>query len=554
MLRPVAPVLSLGVLYVIAVVIVAVARGLAYAIPVSIASMLTFNFLFLPPVHTFALQESANWVALAVYLVTAVVVSELATRSRRLARKAVEAETLRQSDAAKTAVSAGGQPRSSLAADGDPRGKRRPRERALTLDPRIARRLSRRSGSRCSRLERLVANLLDLSRLDAGPARRRPELWTVDTLVARALEQLGAEADGSSVSLDPDLPPIQVDAAQIERVLVNLLENALKFSSPDRSRRRSTCRRMPRSVLVASATAGPESSARRSRADLRAVRTRKRRASRQRPRSRDRARLRGGKRRRLWLEPRRAGRRDVRRWRCPAAPSTAAVAMSEARDPRRRRRAADPARSRTSLRGAGYEVEPPRRLRRRSRAAMRPPDAVILDLVLPDGSGTDVCRELRALDRRADPRPVGRRRRAGEGRGARCRRGRLRHEAVRDRRAARAPAASLRARLLRASRSSIGELVVDLEKRSVTVGGEPVSAHAHEFDLLRLFARNEGKLLTHRRSSGRLGADLRRPSRTTSTSTCRSFGGRSKPIRRGRVICSPSPAPAIASFGLLSAS
>ena len=91
-LRPVAPVLSLGVLYVIAVVVVAVRRGLAYAIPVSIASMLAFNFLFLPPVHTLALRDSSNWVALGVYLLTAVVVSELATRSRRLAQKAVEAE------------------------------------------------------------------------------------------------------------------------------------------------------------------------------------------------------------------------------------------------------------------------------------------------------------------------------------------------------------------------------------------------------------------------------------------------------------------------------
>ena len=37
------------------------------------------------------------------------------------------------------------------------------------------------------RLERLVENLLDLSRLDAGPAVRRPEPWTVDIVLARAL-------------------------------------------------------------------------------------------------------------------------------------------------------------------------------------------------------------------------------------------------------------------------------------------------------------------------------------------------------------------------------
>ena len=85
-LRPIAPVVSLGVLYVLAVVAVAVVCGLAYAIPVSVGSMLVFNFLFLPPVHTLALRESENWVALTVYLVVGVVVGELATRSRRLAR------------------------------------------------------------------------------------------------------------------------------------------------------------------------------------------------------------------------------------------------------------------------------------------------------------------------------------------------------------------------------------------------------------------------------------------------------------------------------------
>ena len=110
-LRPVAPVLSLGVLYLFAVLPAAALLGLRYAVGVSVVSMLTFNFLFLAPRHTFRLADSENWVALAVYLVTAVSVSELAARARRraseaekLAREASEAAALRRSDAAKTAV------------------------------------------------------------------------------------------------------------------------------------------------------------------------------------------------------------------------------------------------------------------------------------------------------------------------------------------------------------------------------------------------------------------------------------------------------------------
>jgi two-component system sensor histidine kinase KdpD len=231
-LRPVAPVLSLGVLYVIAVVTVAVFRGLAYAIPVSVGSLLVFNFLFLPPVHTLALRDSANWVALAAYLVTAVVVSELATRSRRLARQAVEAESLRQSDAVKTAVLRAvshdlRSPLTAIRAASDGLASR-----VLTLDSSDRETLLETIRIEVRRLERLVENLLDLSRLDAGPALRRPEVWTVDIVLARALEQLGSDADRVAVSLDPSQVPIRVDAAQIERVLVNLLENALKFSSP----------------------------------------------------------------------------------------------------------------------------------------------------------------------------------------------------------------------------------------------------------------------------------------------------------------------------------
>src|SRR5581483_170314 len=91
-LEPVAPTLSLGVLYVFAVLPVAVLWGIRWSLPVAIASMLAFNFFFLPPTHTFTLRESENWFALAAYSVTAVVVSELAGRARRRATDAEQRE------------------------------------------------------------------------------------------------------------------------------------------------------------------------------------------------------------------------------------------------------------------------------------------------------------------------------------------------------------------------------------------------------------------------------------------------------------------------------
>jgi two-component system KDP operon response regulator KdpE len=154
---------------------------------------------------------------------------------------------------------------------------------------------------------------------------------------------------------------------------------------------------------------------------------------------------------------------------------------------------------RTSLQGAGYEVDVATTAAEAlARAAAHPPTGVILDLILPDGSGIDVCRELRrwtnvpvlvlsalgdeqekiaALDAGADDyvtKPFG-----------------IEELLARLRAALRrvdAPAAPV---------VELGELAVDLERRLVTLRGKPVSLTPTEFELLRLFVRNEGKLLTH---------------------------------------------------------
>ena len=154
----------------------------------------------------------------------------------------------------------------------------------------------------------------------------------------------------------------------------------------------------------------------------------------------------------------------------------------------------------TILRGAGYEIvtaaDGEGAL---AQAALRLPDAMVLDLVLPDRSGIEVCRQLRAwtqipililsvvgdeqekveaLDAGADDyvtKPFGV------------------NELL----------ARLRAALRRAGPPTgpileIGELRIDLDKHAVSKGGEPVPLTPREFKILALFARNEGRLLTHR--------------------------------------------------------
>ena len=241
------PVLSLGVLYIFAVLPVAVFWGLGLATVVSVASMLAFNWFFLPPRHTFQLSDGANWAVLAVYLVTAVVVSALAARARRRAELAelrereasaraaaeLEAEALRRSDSLKTALLHAvshdlRSPLTAIVAAASSLANPQVRLDAVDHDELVA-----TIRVEAERLNRLVGNLLDLSRLRSGVAEPHPELWPVDDLVAQALEQLGARGDRVAIELDHDVPPVHVDAVQIERVLVNLLDNALKFSPPE---------------------------------------------------------------------------------------------------------------------------------------------------------------------------------------------------------------------------------------------------------------------------------------------------------------------------------
>jgi two-component system sensor histidine kinase KdpD len=149
----------------------------------------------------------------------------------RLASDAVEAEALRRSDTIKTAViqTVSHDLRTPLATieqalDGLESG-----ELALSDEDRVE--LLETIRSEHTRLKRLVENLLDLSRLQAGAAEASPELWNADELLAQALDEL-ADSERIVVSIRPDLPPAQIDATQIQRALVNVLENAIRLSPP----------------------------------------------------------------------------------------------------------------------------------------------------------------------------------------------------------------------------------------------------------------------------------------------------------------------------------
>ncbi|HYZ28570.1 MAG TPA: ATP-binding protein [Thermoleophilaceae bacterium] len=332
-LRPHVHVLSTGVLYLLAVLLVSSIWGLWLGLLTSVASAAAFNFFHIPPTGRFTINEPANWVGLGVYLVAAVVVSAFAdaarartaeaelrsreaglgaelalivlgpeadaleraanriadafgiegvvledrwvdgdaksraiallaegerigtllvpresdasdvqrlvpalgalleARRRRgvLEERTVETRALRRSDSLKTALlrAVSHDLRSPLTAIRAAGGS----IDSPTIDPDQRHELAEVITGEADRLTRVVEDLLDLSRLESGTADTHPEPVSVDEVLDAAAASPSLRAAALDIQLPPDLPAVRADPAQLERVLSNLLENAVRHST-----------------------------------------------------------------------------------------------------------------------------------------------------------------------------------------------------------------------------------------------------------------------------------------------------------------------------------
>jgi two-component system sensor histidine kinase KdpD len=127
-----------------------------------------------------------------------------------------------------------------------------------TLDSFTKHELAQSIFEEARRLDRLVHNLLEMSRLQSGQAMFHKEWYVLEEVIGSALAQLDPQLHDHpvAINLPTDLPLIRIDALLLERVVINLLENSMKYTPPGTPLEISA-RVEDQELLVAVADRGP---------------------------------------------------------------------------------------------------------------------------------------------------------------------------------------------------------------------------------------------------------------------------------------------------------
>ena len=248
----------------LAVLFIAARMESGPALVASVLAAFSFNFFFLPPFGTLHIAEPENWVALAAFLLTAVIAGQLSTRARRRAEeaeagrleierlyeelrnafeRASHAEALRQSEKLKSALLDAvthdiRTPLTSIKASvttllDELRGRAYEGQR-VALGAESRREMLEVIDEESDRLNRFVEGLIELARIEAGELRLRLRWGAVDEVVAAALARAAPLTRNHrlGVELEDGLPAVRVDPHAVAEVVYTLVDNAAKYSPP----------------------------------------------------------------------------------------------------------------------------------------------------------------------------------------------------------------------------------------------------------------------------------------------------------------------------------
>ena len=250
---------TVGFAYLLIVVFVAILWGSKPALLASLLGMLSFNFFFLPPYHTFRIADPQNWVALASFFITALAVGQLSARARRRAEeaeagrveirrlyeglqsafeRASEAEALKKSERLKSALLDAvthdiRTPLTSIKASATLLLEdRESSEQVEKLNAEEQQAMLRVITHGADRLDRFVEGIVDLARIESGDMRLYRDWGAVEDIIEAALAQSEplTREHQIKVLVQDELPVVRVDSRAVTEVLYTLIDNASKYA------------------------------------------------------------------------------------------------------------------------------------------------------------------------------------------------------------------------------------------------------------------------------------------------------------------------------------
>jgi two-component system sensor histidine kinase KdpD len=227
-------VVNVALVYLLAVVLVALRFGRGAVIAVSVLNVAAFNYFFIPPRGTFHVEDPQYLLTFAMMLGVGLVVSGLTERVRARAKAQaaleVEAETERIRSALLASISH--DLRTPLAVITGSASTLAERGERLPPEERAA--LAQSIYHQARDVSELVTKVLQMTRLETGAIRLERGWDSIGEIAGAVLRRLKDRLATHlmMVDLPDDLPLVRVDASLIEQVLVNLLENAARHTPP----------------------------------------------------------------------------------------------------------------------------------------------------------------------------------------------------------------------------------------------------------------------------------------------------------------------------------
>lgn len=264
---------TVALIFLLWILVSATFLGRNPALLASFAAMLCFNFFFLPPVRTWTISDPQNLVAWGAFTVTAIVAGELSAYARKRAEeaerqkieierlynelqnafeKASYAEALKQSEKLKSSL-----------LDAVTHDLRTPltsiKASVTTLLDDQKEKILDKSGreefleiinEETDRLNEFIEGMVGIAKIEANAWHLRKNWSAVEEIINNALNRARIRLDSFHilVVLEPDLPPIFVDANSVSEVIYTLLDNAAKYS-PKNSKIRITVRRAENEII-----------------------------------------------------------------------------------------------------------------------------------------------------------------------------------------------------------------------------------------------------------------------------------------------------------------